>query len=256
MVFSGCEKLESVTFEKGSVLKTIQMATFYNCKELKSIEIPRFVEKIYNSAFEGCTNLKSVTFEEGSDLKMITDESFKDCSSLRNIKIPENVTYIYKDAFTGCTNLETVEFLNFRKLEEITKKHFENTNDNITIIFNHPNPFFNDDNSHDDKFRSAANVNLLKLVKYKRIWDLKLKKIEFDKRSLKGYSGGELYEELPDPKTLSNQEVWKEYIDKSDYNIEEEKVDEEEVFGFGAEPDGGESEPVEEESDEQPSDFD
>ena len=77
--FFGCSSLATVTFEKGSQLKTIAggyrgsdyYGAFTSCTALTSIEIPASVETIEATAFYACTSLKIVTFEKGSQLKTI-----------------------------------------------------------------------------------------------------------------------------------------------------------------------------------------
>ena len=84
--FKRCSKLATVTFEKGSQLKTIgggysssshfgtysdYYGAFSDCSSLTSIEIPASVETIKASAFKGCSSLATVTFENGSQLKTI-----------------------------------------------------------------------------------------------------------------------------------------------------------------------------------------
>ena len=74
--FKGCSSLATVTFEKGSQLKTIggdsySSGAFSDCTALKSIEIPASVETIEVVAFKGCSSLITVTFEKGSQLKII-----------------------------------------------------------------------------------------------------------------------------------------------------------------------------------------
>ena len=69
-VFWGCSSLTTVTFEKGSQLKTIgggysepnYYGVFSDCTALTSIEIPASVETIKASAFKGCSSLATVTF--------------------------------------------------------------------------------------------------------------------------------------------------------------------------------------------------
>ena len=78
-VFWGCSSLTTVTFEKGSQLKTIgggysepnYYGVFSDCTALTSIEIPASVETIEAAAFKGCSSLATVTFEKGSQLKTI-----------------------------------------------------------------------------------------------------------------------------------------------------------------------------------------
>ena len=154
-VFWGCSSLTTVTFEKGSQLKTIgggssYYGAFSYCTALTSIEIPASVETIGASAFKGCSKLATVTFEKESQLKTIgggysepnyygvfsdctaltsieipasveTIEAaaFKDCSSLTSIEIPASVETIKASAFKGCSSLATVTFENGSQLKTI-----------------------------------------------------------------------------------------------------------------------------------------
>ena len=73
--FKGCSRLATVTFEKGSQLKSIgggkSLGAFMDCTALTSIEIPASVETIEATAFIGCSSLETVTFEKGSQLQTI-----------------------------------------------------------------------------------------------------------------------------------------------------------------------------------------
>ena len=108
--FENCSSLATVTFEKGSQLKTIAggyYGAFSDCKTLKAIEIPASVETIEASAFKGCSKLTTVTFEKGSQLKTIGGDgsfygAFYGCTALTAIEIPASVETIEASAFKGC----------------------------------------------------------------------------------------------------------------------------------------------------------
>ena len=107
IAFRNCTSLQTVTFEKGSKLKTIETYVFY-CTSLTSIEIPASVETIEEDAFLGCSSLKTVTFEKGTQLKTL--DGFAGCTSLTTIEIPASVETIRGGAFSDCTSLKTVTF--------------------------------------------------------------------------------------------------------------------------------------------------
>ena len=135
--FKGCSKLATVTFEKGSQLKTIgggyNSTYFYNYSygafsgcPITSIEIPATVETIEAAAFNGCSKLATVTFEKGSQLKTIGggyyvrcyNGAFSDCP-ITSIKIPASVETIEAAAFKGCSKLVTVTFEKDSQLKTI-----------------------------------------------------------------------------------------------------------------------------------------
>ena len=121
--FSDCSSLATVTFEKGSRLKTIGNNAYYRCTSLTSIEIPASVETIEKKAFMHCSSLATVTFEKGSQLKTIAGDSydgaFSDCTALTSIEIPASVETIEATAFKRCSKLTTITFEKGSQLKTI-----------------------------------------------------------------------------------------------------------------------------------------
>ena len=62
--FSGLEKVESVTFDDESELTEIRDFAFSGCKALKTVELPKKLEKIGQGAFEKCGKLELVKLQE------------------------------------------------------------------------------------------------------------------------------------------------------------------------------------------------
>ncbi len=136
-VFSGCEKLHSVTFMGTTIASAKSAASanklaskmFENCKELSSVTLPSKLLTIDSSAFIGCRNLLTIALPQ--TLTAINDSAFED-AGLTSLTIPESVASIGSKAFKGnefgsvtlptatasvgtyafqnCANLTSVEF--------------------------------------------------------------------------------------------------------------------------------------------------
>lgn len=118
-IFSGCNQLKRVVFERDSKLKGLPSGIFSGLKLLGIIDIPNSIETIGDYAFYGCIGLTDVTFAETSQLKTIGQGAFSDCTNLRSIKIPANVEVIGKKAFARCTSLTDIKFEQGSKLKII-----------------------------------------------------------------------------------------------------------------------------------------
>ena len=79
----GLDKVSVITADMLDGYTSIEDYAFYDCRDLKSIEIPNNVTKIGDAAFTGC-------------------------KSLASIEIPNSITSIGYDAFLGCTHLTSV----------------------------------------------------------------------------------------------------------------------------------------------------
>ena len=145
-VFWGCSSLTTVTFEKGSQLKTIgggssYYGAFSYCTALTSIEIPASVETIGASAFKGCSKLATVTFEKESQLKTIGGGYsepnyygvFSDCTALTSIEIPASVETIEAAAFINSSSLTSIEIP--ASVETIKASAFKGCSSLATVTF-------------------------------------------------------------------------------------------------------------------------
>ncbi len=121
------------------IIKACYRNSFWNCRNLKKIVIPRSVRQIGYNPFGSCVNLifenhsenyaleNDMLFDQGKNelicctgkaaengVKIPTSvvnigrNSFTGCESLKEIEIPNNVKYIGRGAFSGCINLERV----------------------------------------------------------------------------------------------------------------------------------------------------
>lgn len=90
-----------------STLKTIGKNAFYDCDELKKVELNDGLENIYDYAFSGCASLEEVMIP--NSITIIPDCCFSNCTSLSKIEIPDSVTTIKYRAFEGCSSLEYID---------------------------------------------------------------------------------------------------------------------------------------------------
>lgn len=109
----GVTEIEDCAFERSSFteiklpssLTSMGNEVFSN-SDLKSIAIPEGVTRIGKNTFYQCDNLKEVNLPAG--LSGIPDKSFSRCEGLESIVIPEGVTYIGERAFEYCEKLREV----------------------------------------------------------------------------------------------------------------------------------------------------
>ena len=95
--------LTSITFEPGSLLKSIETIAFLNTGIIENFIIPKQLENIGDMAFAH-SNLKRFTFEPDSTLKSIGNNVF-DNSQIESVKIPKSVMHIGKEAFKNTAKL-------------------------------------------------------------------------------------------------------------------------------------------------------
>ncbi len=106
--FYGNEMLESVIFEGNIGNLVLGSNIFYNCTNLRNVELPEDLSFIYTGMFVGCTSLKSIDL---TGIKYLYQGCFRG-SGLETVIIPESVTTVEPDVFAECESLRRVEFKN------------------------------------------------------------------------------------------------------------------------------------------------
>ena len=105
--FAYCDRLETVDISMCTKINYIQRFTFANCKNLKSVKLPRCGFEIRNNCFMNDTSLKEVIIEKGSQYKRIEEETFYNTS----------ISSFYIGP--GCFHIGTKVFM-YTKLTNIT----------------------------------------------------------------------------------------------------------------------------------------
>lgn len=106
--FARCAGLESVEFEAGSNLTSIETDAFSNAPSLKAMKFPASLVDIGRASFYRCSGLEAIEFEDGSNLRVIQDAAFRDCISLTNVTLPDSTEYVFQLAFHSCSSLASV----------------------------------------------------------------------------------------------------------------------------------------------------
>ena len=84
---------------------TIKEQSFFECENLKEVNIGKNVKYIDEAAFYGCKKLEKVNMSES--VKKIRSYAFAECPALGSFSAGKNVTYIGNGAFYNCNNLST-----------------------------------------------------------------------------------------------------------------------------------------------------
>jgi hypothetical protein len=127
MVFDGCSSLEQALLPSSLPGKTLPERMFYQCKALKSLNLPQDIETIGASAFYACSALSGLelpatvkTIGHGAfsgcsqfnpnlesliRLETLENSAFFDCTALSQVSLPASLTAIGISVFQGCTGL-------------------------------------------------------------------------------------------------------------------------------------------------------
>lgn len=152
-----CEKLSTIDFGNGNNLKVFEELTFYSCKSLRFISLPKSLTKIMQNAFlecsklesivfpdfsvcnlegesifENCISLRTVSFGKFAVLNSLGANTFKGCINLISINIPANCTTIFENCFENCVSLIEVDFERGSKLGSIGDNAFLGCNSLVT----------------------------------------------------------------------------------------------------------------------------
>lgn len=102
--FYECQNLRSVDIRSRTA--RIGSEAFKECTSLSSVTLPDTVSSIGDGAFEECNALASISLPRS--LELIGGNAFAGCGSLRSIAIPERVAQVGKRAFAGCGGLRSI----------------------------------------------------------------------------------------------------------------------------------------------------
>lgn len=149
------KEVSSFTIHKNN---TFILNSFYQCKNLSKLNMPKDLISIGKYAFYGCENLKEIILNDS--LLLIDSFAFLDCYNLLKITLPSTINKIKFGSFANCLNLREVIFpdnlkiiedyafyscLNLNELSlpgnmsSISKEAFYKCN-NLTLKFNNPLP--------------------------------------------------------------------------------------------------------------------
>ena len=125
--FYQCLNLKSVEIQAN--IPAIEKYTFYKCESLESVNLPSSLTRIGDSAFYYCSMLQNVEMPNG--VTTIGEYAFGSCLSLTNIIIPASVTSLGKGAFNNCENMRSVTILG--SITTIAEYTFGNCRSLITV---------------------------------------------------------------------------------------------------------------------------
>ena len=128
---SHVEKIVENAFEASGVsevflselISELPFRCFYQCNQLRSVEIGSGLKAIGGDAFGECVALESVLLPEG--LERIETCAFSRCKSLSECALPESTRIIGDGAFEECEKLESINVP--KGIEEMGGSAFENT---------------------------------------------------------------------------------------------------------------------------------
>lgn len=100
--FQECKQLIEADLSQTQI-KVLPQGTFWDCKKLQTVRLPKTLVKIEDGAFWDCTNLSSLVLNEG--LKVVECD-FRQNKHLSILNIPKSVIHI--EDLSSCEHIKTI----------------------------------------------------------------------------------------------------------------------------------------------------
>lgn len=113
--------IESVTAEDLEGVSMIKPYAFYECKNLKSVQLPDTCSRVGTYAFYGCKNLKSVHLPD--TCSRVDGYAFEYCTGLEELDVGNTTDYLGEYSFAYCSNLKTINLRNVTALGTMAFGH-------------------------------------------------------------------------------------------------------------------------------------
>ena len=128
--FDGCTALIEVILP--STITSIGSSAFYECKNLKAVNIPEGIQTIGYLAFGCCSSLEQIVLPE--TVTSIAFSAFNGCSKLTKANIPEGVTKIEDSTFRNCSSLQSITIPSIVKAIGTYVFQFCNALEDVNIV--------------------------------------------------------------------------------------------------------------------------
>ena len=95
-------------FTVPDTVEIIEMASFFECRNLSGVVLPENLREIRPDTFVECSGLSSITLPEGVD--SIGEYAFTNCTGLKDIYLPSGVKFVGQYSFYQCSLLKDVYY--------------------------------------------------------------------------------------------------------------------------------------------------